>query len=114
MLALRFTPDAADVAAVGVPAVGMDLLLSNYPNPFNPQTNINFTTSEPGAVNLRIFDFRGRHVRTLIDRQLLPAGPQEKVWDGTDDSGRPLAAGVYFSQVNAGSLTETRRMTLLK
>jgi hypothetical protein len=114
MLALRFNADAADVAAVSVPAVGTDLQLSNHPNPFNPRTTINFTTSEPGAVNLWIFDFRGRHVRTLIDRQFLPAGPQERVWDGTDDSGRPLAAGVYFSQVIAGPLTETRRMTLLK
>jgi hypothetical protein len=114
MLALRFAPAAGDVAAVGAPALGMGLHLSNYPNPFNPRTVIRFTTPEPATVSLRIFDFRGRQVRTLINGHFLSAGPQEIAWDGTDDSARPLAAGVYFSQVVAGPHSETRRMTLLK
>ena len=114
MLAIRFAADRGDVAAVGVPSLGTDLQLSNYPNPFNPRTVIRFTTPEPATVNLRVFDFRGRHVRTLINGQLLSEGPQEVVWDGTDNSGHPLAAGAYFSQVVAGPHTETRRMTLLK
>jgi hypothetical protein len=105
LLAVRFAVEIASVAAVGGPVPFVGLNLSNPPNPFNPRTT---------PVSLDVFDFRGRHVRTLIDGQSLPEGSRQTFWDGRDAGGRPLAAGVYFSRIVAGDFTETHRMTLLK
>jgi flagellar hook assembly protein FlgD len=52
-------------------------------------------------------------VRTLVDGEK-PAGPHSAVWDGRDDSGSPAASGVYFYRLQAGNVTETRKMVLIK
>ncbi len=83
------------------------------PNPFNPSTTIEFTLANPGHARLEIFDVGGRHVRTLVDG-VTPAGTHALRWDGRDRSGVPLPSGVYLFQLQAGSVTETRRATLIK
>jgi hypothetical protein len=84
------------------------------PNPFNPMTMIGYNLPQPSTVNLRIYDMAGRLVRTLVRGDVVDAGRQEVIWRGRDDSGRQVAAGVYFYKLDAGSFSETKRMTLVK
>jgi hypothetical protein len=83
------------------------------PNPFNPRARIRFDVPAAGRVDLAVFDLRGRLVKVLVaDR--LPAGRHETTWDGRDDSGRGVAAGVYFARARAGRATVTTKMVLAK
>ncbi len=89
-------------------------LRQNYPNPFNPVTSVAFTVPEGGgSVSLTVHNVNGQVVRSLIDSEL-PAGPALVVWDGTDDSGLPLASGIYFARLASGEDSAFRKMTLLK
>ena len=88
-------------------------LHENYPNPFNPVTNISFDLPERSQVQLSIFDITGRRIRQLV-RENQAAGFRSVLWDGTDDSGRPVSGGVYFYQFQAGNFVETRKMLLIK
>lgn len=88
-------------------------LHANKPNPFNPATRIAFDLPSRETASLRVFDVRGREVRTLV-RETLPQGRYEYIWDGTDNSGRPVASGVYFYRVVAGDQSATRKMTLVR
>ncbi|RME27425.1 MAG: T9SS C-terminal target domain-containing protein [Candidatus Zixiibacteriota bacterium] len=88
-------------------------LEQNYPNPFNPETMIDFTLPRTGKVNLSIYNVLGQNVATLVNEEL-PAGYHQVRWDGRDQSGHPVASGVYLYRLvtEAGSLS--RRMVLLK
>ena len=97
-------------------------LTGNYPNPFNPsgagrspETTIEFSLHEPSHVKLVIYNIRGQKVRTLIDDEL-EADYHSVVWDGCDDSRKPVSSGVYFSLFDAanGDYTSTRKMILMK
>lgn len=92
------------------------LLYQNTPNPFNPNTRIDFIVPTTGArvpVRLQVLDARGRVVRTLISGDLAP-GRRSVVWDGREDGGRTMASGVYACRLSAGGLATMRKMTLLK
>ncbi|MBN2172458.1 MAG: right-handed parallel beta-helix repeat-containing protein [Candidatus Krumholzibacteriota bacterium] len=89
-------------------------LNANYPNPFNPDTEIRFGLPEAAPVTLRIYDVAGRLTATLLAEELLPAGWHTAVWRGRDDAGRPQASGIYLSRLEAGGASLTRKMTLLK
>lgn len=99
--------------APGVPAVRFGLA-QNVPNPFNPRTVIAFSLERAGAARLRIHDAAGRLVRTLRDGEALPAGRHEAAWEGLDDAGRPVAAGVYHCRLESGGQVASRRLTLVK
>lgn len=88
-------------------------LFPNQPNPLSTETKIAFRLPEAGRVDLKIYGVSGRLVRTLVggDR---PAGIHSAVWDGLDDSGRNVAAGVYFYKLTAPGISESRRMVLLR
>jgi hypothetical protein len=83
------------------------------PNPFNPSTTLSFALAVPGNVQLKTYDTAGRLVATLLNEHM-GAGPHKVVWDGRDDSGRAVAAGVYLYRLTAGSYGETKRMVLVK
>ena len=85
----------------------------NYPNPFNPMTNISFSLPADGKVKLEIFDARGRLVRTLLD-EMRQAGDHRVVWDGRDGKEHPSAAGVYFYRLTSGATVLQEKMTLIK
>ena len=94
-------------------------LEQNFPNPFNPRTVIAFQMPEAGEVSLAVYDQRGRLVHTLLDGVRLQAGPQSRMWEGTDTSGRPVAAGVYHYRliVKSGGrvlFEQEKKMTLIK
>jgi len=85
----------------------------NWPNPFNPLTNIRFDLPEAGHVKLLVYDVSGRLVRTLVDENL-PAAVYLKQWDGTDNSGRRAASGIYYYRLVTRKDTATGKMMLVK
>ena len=89
-------------------------LYPNYPNPFNPATNISFNLPVRMRVSLCVHDVLGRVVRTLISGDAVHTGRHETIWDGRDGLGRPAPAGVYFYRLTAGGYSETKRMVLVK
>ena len=93
-------------------------LLSNYPNPFNPETWIPYQLAKPSDVKITIYDTRGVVVRHL-DLGHQPAGTythrtRAAHWDGRDASGKRVASGIYFYQLQTDELSTTRKMVILK
>jgi photosystem II stability/assembly factor-like uncharacterized protein len=84
------------------------------PNPFNPRTRLSWEMPADGPVWLTVHDVRGRLVRELIAGAVWPRGRQAREWDGRDDAGRALAAGVYLVRVRTAAGTATGRALLLK
>ena len=103
-------------AAVDVtpPPSFADALLQNRPNPFNPETVIPFSLAAPGRVAVRIYDVRGRLVRTVLDA-VKPAGIHAARWNGATESGERAASGIYFYVITYpdGHLS-SRKMTVLR
>jgi len=88
-------------------------LYQNYPNPFNPTTSMEFSLPRQGLVRIEIFNILGQKVRTAVDEDL-KAGRHFVEWDGTDDSGREVSSGIYFYKLEAGDLTQTKKMVLIR
>jgi len=89
-------------------------LFAAFPNPFNPATTIRYDLPRREAVNLRVYDITGRHVKSLVLGTVEEPGINEVTWYGRDDAGRVVAAGVYFYRLEAGTFCETKRMVLVK
>jgi subtilisin-like proprotein convertase family protein len=98
-------------AADGLPTVLS--LGRNFPNPFNPQTTIDFAVPRAGRVSLAVFDLRGRRVAELVNGDLV-AGHHEVTWRGQDDTGRQVASGTYFYRLTADGEARTGKMLLVK
>ncbi len=104
----------ATTAAPPAPARHAPFVLAvNVPNPFNPATTLPFTLYASGAVRLRVFDLRGRLVRTLLDASL-PAGAHSVVWNGLDDAGRPAASGIYWCRLEGWGTAQSRALTMVR
>ena len=86
---------------------------TNYPNPFNPVTTIDFDLPDEALVTLTVYDLLGREVRHLVS-EAVSAGYRQIQWDGRDDSGRILPNGVYIYAFRANNFSATRKMILLK
>jgi hypothetical protein len=95
----------------GVVAPRPDLTVR--PNPFNPRTSIDFALPAAGPLRLRIFDPRGRLVRTLIDGPET-GGRHQAVWDGRDGRGRAVASGVYVVELESPGGRAEARISLLR
>lgn len=83
-------------------------LAQSYPNPFNPQTRIQYALPVANHVTLEVFDLLGRHIQTLINEEQA-AGAYSVLFNGRD-----LSNGTYLYRLKAGTFTETRTMILLK
>lgn len=90
-------------------------LNQNYPNPFNPATTIEFYNPRNRAVDatLEVFNILGQRVIVLFDGQAAP-GVTSIAWDGRDGAGQPVASGIYFYRLKTETLTDTKKMILLK
>jgi hypothetical protein len=88
-------------------------LAQNRPNPFRSSTTIQFGLVAPTHVRLAIYDVRGALVRRLAHGEL-PAGHHGAAWDGRDGQGHCVGSGIYFCRLEAGDITETRRMVILR
>ncbi|MFC1552707.1 FlgD immunoglobulin-like domain containing protein, partial [Candidatus Latescibacterota bacterium] len=87
-------------------------LRQNYPNPFNPSTIIEYSLDEPSSVNLDIFSITGQHVRSLAHGTESP-GMHSVVWDGRNDTGTSVAAGIYLYRLRSGVEIQTKKMVLV-
>jgi len=88
-------------------------LRQNYPNPFNSSTVISYAIDHPARVVLIVYNLLGQAVSTLVDdRQAY--GDHARIWDGTDESGRAVASGIYFYRLTVDDQIATRKMVLLK
>lgn len=88
-------------------------LLGNYPNPFNPETNIHFSLPSSMQVTLAIFDRLGRQVRQLYQGPLKP-GEHWMLWDGRNGRGEAMSSGVYFYRLTTSAGIRTGKMVLMK
>lgn len=87
-------------------------LYPNYPNPFNPETEIAYEIPQTGHVLLAIYDLQGKEILRLVDRIQTP-GKYTIQWDGTGKNG-PVASGIYVYQLTACGKTQTRKMIYIR
>jgi hypothetical protein len=118
-------PGCGQIGALGVncsisgvetetPALAAARLLGCTPNPFNPVTKVRYELTAPGKVDLRVYDLAGRLVRVLKSGVPEPAGVRETRWEGRDDRGRAVAAGVYVIRLEVGPHRDTVPVALVK
>jgi hypothetical protein len=113
-----YQPTAVDPQLAPLPVVS----LSNYPNPFNPSTEIRFQLSDASQLEhtqIEIFNTKGQKVKEL--KADMSSRPQRRdlsctvTWDGTDSANQPVSSGVYLYQLRAGKQTlAQKKMMLLK
>lgn len=84
-------------------------LQQNSPNPFNPETRIQFQTGKYGNVRLEVFNMMGQRIRVLCD-QVLETGQHARVWDGLDENGRNAASGVYLAVLSQDGIIQKCKM----
>ncbi len=106
--AVKKTSGAVTVAELAVPVPERFYLYQNFPNPFNPATQINFDLPQAGQVKLTVYDLLGREVAILLE-QFLSAGSHQVRFDGSQ-----LSSGVYICRLQFNDREEKRRMVLLK
>ena len=107
ILDLQFTPVSVEKENDVIPA--QFYLDQNFPNPFNPSTEIKFGINEAANVDLRIYDALGREVAVLISNQFMSAGSYNYKFDASN-----LASGTYVYRITAGANTVSKKMQLLK
>lgn len=88
-------------------------LLPNYPNPFNPETTIEYVLPKPSFVKLKIYDTHGQEVRTLVN-EFQQHGVKSVIWDGKSNQGRSVMSGVYIYKIVADGFTQSSKSLLLK
>ena len=110
----RFTPDPSMVEidpSIINPETYM--LSQNYPNPFNPTTNIHYNLLNSEHVSLNIYDLNGRLIKSLVNEKQ-NAGARSLTWDGSNEKGQMVAAGMYIYMIKAGNFISSKKMLLLK
>ena len=88
-------------------------LHQNFPNPFNPVTQIRYDLQSSENVSINIYNVIGKHIKSLINENQ-DAGYQSIYWNATDASGQSVPAGMYIYTIQAGDFRETKKMMLLK
>jgi len=97
--------------------IATTMLKGNYPNPFNPVTNIAYSIQDAGNVTIEVYNLRGQLVKTLVN-EVKETGDHTAIWDGTDNTNKSVSSGVYFyKMVSMGSIstyTSSKKMILMK
>ncbi len=88
-------------------------LYPNYPNPFNPSTVIRYQLAVNSMVTLKIYNALGQEVRTLVNERQ-SAGFKQVMWDGKDQRGHSVSSGIYIYRIQAGSMLQAKKMTLIR
>jgi len=109
------TQDFSLVPLVGISEDNLSLISSAniYPNPFNPETTINFSLSQNGYTELNVFNVRGQRVAQLVKTEL-STGNHSIVWNGKGDDSKAMPSGIYFFTIQSGAKTKTVKGILLK
>ncbi len=109
------SPAAPAISSLGPPE---DILLANYPNPFNPETWIPYQLSDASDVTVSIYSVNGHLIRTLaLGHQaagVYQSRSRAAYWDGRNELGERMASGLYFYTLTAGDFTATRKMLIRK
>jgi len=111
----RFKPTTVSVVE-GKKNIVIDefFLGENYPNPFNPRTQIPYSITKTSFVEISVYDITGRLIKTLVQSEM-PAGNHEVFWNGKDERGNSQSSGLFFYQMRVdGDLKQTKRLVLLK
>ena len=117
--ATHFSTWAVAIVSAGAVAVGKQLpsafaLHPSQPNPFTQSTTFGFDLPRRSAVSVRVFDVRGRLVRTLVEGASFEPGSHRLTWDGTLQGGRSAGPGVYFYALEAGGFRDVKRIVFLR
>ena len=88
-------------------------LKQSLPNPFRSSTTINYQLQAAGAVSLKVYNIAGQLVRTLVDGAQ-GAGARSVQWDGKDNHGRAVSAGVYHYRLASGGRQQTKTLLHIK
>ncbi|MCF7919242.1 MAG: T9SS type A sorting domain-containing protein [Candidatus Cloacimonetes bacterium] len=89
------------------------LMIRNYPNPFNPRTTIEFELPAKGEVTLTIYDIKGRKVKAMLNA-VLEAGTHSFIWNGKNEQEIDVASGVYFYELTWNDRKIREKINLLK
>tara|TARA_B100000579_G_scaffold165335_1_gene134280 strand:- start:852 stop:2711 length:1860 start_codon:yes stop_codon:yes gene_type:complete len=111
------TPDASNSETLELKESHLNAetfkLFTNYPNPFNPITTLHYNLSQDGLVKIAIYDMMGRVIKNLLNNHQT-SGYKTIQWNATNDYGKPVSAGIYLYQIQAGKYISTKKMVLLK
>ncbi|MBL7066673.1 MAG: carboxypeptidase regulatory-like domain-containing protein, partial [Candidatus Marinimicrobia bacterium] len=88
-------------------------LKPNYPNPFNPETTIEFALPKTSKVTLTIYNLTGQLIQELVKAEY-SAGYQRVIWNGRDFNGNSVGSGVYIYTLKADNFSQTRKMILMR
>jgi hypothetical protein len=88
-------------------------LHNNYPNPFNPVTNIGYDIPELSKVSIDIYNIAGNKVKTLVSKEHQP-GRYKVQWNATNESGAPVATGMYIYKIRAKDFVSVKKLLLMK
>ena len=88
-------------------------MIFNYPNPFNPSTEISYNLNHDSHINISIFDFIGRHIITLFNENQ-SVGTHIVKWDGRNNNGKQVSAGMYIYSLKSNSHVQSNKMILLR
>ena len=88
-------------------------LHNNYPNPFNPVTNIGYDIPEISKVSIDIYNIAGNKVKTLVSKEHQP-GRYKVQWNATNESGAPVATGMYIYKIRAKDFVSVKKLLLMK
>ena len=105
--------ESDDQTNVKAETSGENLSIRSYPNPFNPETNIEYNLKSNAQVTIYIYDIQGKRVRSLGDNYR-QAGTYTVRWDGMNESGTQVPSAVYFIRVSAGNETLNHRIVMMK
>ena len=86
---------------------------ANYPNPFNPSTRFTISIPDRSNVSTSVFDLKGRRIATLLNSEL-DTGVYDLTWQGKNDIGSPVSAGIYILRVDAGKYHHNQKMIYIK
>ncbi len=88
-------------------------LFDNYPNPFNPTTQIKYAVNKAGNVKVVIYNILGKEIKTLVN-EYTSAGNYSVTWNGCNNFGKKVTSGMYFYRLQAGDLQVTKKMLMTK
>ncbi|MDY0151709.1 MAG: C25 family cysteine peptidase [Candidatus Cloacimonas sp.] len=111
VIPITLTSSSANADSGLIPAV--TALDANYPNPFNPETTIRYSTKAAGAVRISIYNMKGQLIRNLVNESKA-AGYHRVIWNGQDERGAAVSSGIYFYRMDAVNYSATKKMMLMK
>ncbi len=114
---LTYTATTGSTGVTIAPAASSLFLSQNYPNPFSlgksSMTTVTYRMAEAGNATMKVYNLLGKEVRTLVN-EMRPIGKSSVNWDGRDNAGRQVPAGIYVYKLTTNTQTISRRMMITR